>query len=597
MAIRCSNCGHELPREDARFCSYCGTYNTSQPQPQSQPAAPPAPGDSHSASPVAYPPSPVAIKPDAQPPDARATPWFGIDNQLPDAKVTPWFGIDDQQLDKQSFERSAQGYDRPQVQNPHPPSAHTRPPSAPPDEQPLPRPRSSDGGKRVVPETPRPAAGGPASDALSAPGRRPRMHKYTVARDVSHAADPVSDGGSVSSSDQKDAAALSWPDPVTHVTSDTGRPAPQKAPAIEDLPTTAWRKDAVESVDKQAPAIEDLPTRSWQIDQAAAQRKERVQATDIEDLPTSAMSAHRAGAEAADVEVVRGNATRAEDVRPPARSDVSATSESVRSRGQGPAPTSPKPLQPQPLPVGQGRHAFSDRVSAAAAPPSPFAQTSSAQPPFQSAAAGQSSYVAPLGQPPSTAVQPERNAIRPGRVYNVGRSRRMKMIAVLAALALLVLAVGIWIVVAQPFAVPESTAPLQTVSSTALGLTLRDPSGWQASSAGATWTLSDSSKTDQIIITQAAAPSTSDLTGVLNQRAKTLGMSSPKIGSAVTFAGSSWSQVQGDFQLQGASYHGTIYTTLHNGHLYTMTMLAPKSTFNDVERLIFTPVRSSLTFR
>ena len=183
------------------------------------------------------------------------------------------------------------------------------------------------------------------------------------------------------------------------------------------------------------------------------------------------------------------------------------------------------------------------------------------------------------------------------RSMPVGSSKRTILLAVLAFLVVVVIAIGAWILTAKPFNVPPETQPLQTATNSMLGVTLQDPTGWLASTSGATWTLSDSSKTDQVLLTQAAAPATSDLTGSLNQEAKQLGMSGPKIGAPVAFGHSTWSQLQGGIQLQGASYTGIIYTTVHNGHLYTLTMMAPQATFADVERVVFTPMRSSLAFQ
>ncbi|BCL79994.1 hypothetical protein ccbrp13_24590 [Ktedonobacteria bacterium brp13] len=479
-----------------------------------------------------------------------------------DANATPWFGLEDQR----------------------PSSAGT--PSSP-----------SNPGFPDMPSTPRPVA-----------GQRPRMRKYNVARDNSpwsegSSAEDVRDGaGSSPAQPAQDAAAVNWPGPLTHVVAEE-QPQQNAArssfpvlpdtprPVVDDVPTVAWKNEPAtqpeqKDTSKDTP-IEDLPTSTWKVDQAApVQNKDAA----IEDLPTSALKVEHRDQKAADIDIVRGNSLagqpdRAKQPEPPAHFRPPVAPAAVPQAFSDPTIVS------RPFPAA----AASPPPRVAPAPVPPVAQGPSSQPYFQSAAPGQSfAQGTSAVQPPAAPVRPVQPAMRS---MPVGSSKRTILIAVLAIIVVAAIAIGSWILTAKPFNVPPETQPLQTATNSTLGVTLQYPTGWLASTSGATWTLSDSSKTDQVLLTQAAAPATSDLTGTLNQEAKQLGMSSPKVGASVAFGNSTWFQIQGGLQLQGASYTGTIYNTVHNGHLYTLTMMAPQSTFADVERVVFAHMRSSLAFQ
>lgn len=176
------------------------------------------------------------------------------------------------------------------------------------------------------------------------------------------------------------------------------------------------------------------------------------------------------------------------------------------------------------------------------------------------------------------------------------KQKRSWLVGSIAAVVLLILAIGCWIILAQPFTVSADTNPSQTSSSAPLGLTITYPASWTVTQTATTLTLADSSDTAQMKIVQSANANT-DQAGYLYQQATKLGMTDAKAGATISFAGSSWQQTHGDFVIDGAGYIGTIYVTTHNNHLYTLTQIAPKVTFQDEESLIFAPARASLTFK
>jgi hypothetical protein len=186
-------------------------------------------------------------------------------------------------------------------------------------------------------------------------------------------------------------------------------------------------------------------------------------------------------------------------------------------------------------------------------------------------------------------------AVKP-RFARPHTSKRTPFVAMLALVAVVIVIGVAAIAMTNPFGNSVDTSPRQTVQNSALGVTLSDPAGWKQSTSGNTWTLSDSTKTAQMTITQ-SAPTSTDLAGYLNKQATQMEMSNAKAGSTVTFAGTSWMQERGDYLNQGATYSGTIYAAIHNGHLYTLTQVAPKVTFNDEERLVFSPARTSFKFK
>jgi hypothetical protein len=105
----------------------------------------------------------------------------------------------------------------------------------------------------------------------------------------------------------------------------------------------------------------------------------------------------------------------------------------------------------------------------------------------------------------------------------------------------------------------------------------------------------DSNHTDQVNITVVAA----DSQGLSNYTAKmvsSLGITGQKTLAELSFAGTTWQQIQGSVQQSGASYTATLLSTTHGGHYYTILQLAPSSTYPLEEQLVFSKMRSSFQF-
>jgi hypothetical protein len=196
--------------------------------------------------------------------------------------------------------------------------------------------------------------------------------------------------------------------------------------------------------------------------------------------------------------------------------------------------------------------------------------------------------VTPVAPGATKAVTP-----RPTRSHS---SKRTPLVAILALVAVLIVVGVAAIAMLNPFGPSVDIAPMQTVQNSTLGVTLSDPAGWKQRMSGNGWTLSDSTNTAQMTITQSASTSP-DLATYLNKQATQMGMSNAKAGAPVTFAGVSWSQIRGDYLNQGATYTGTLYAVIHNGHLYTLTQVSPKVIFTDEDRLVFAPARTSFQFK
>ncbi|MBV9230065.1 MAG: hypothetical protein JOZ18_12185 [Chloroflexi bacterium] len=155
--------------------------------------------------------------------------------------------------------------------------------------------------------------------------------------------------------------------------------------------------------------------------------------------------------------------------------------------------------------------------------------------------------------------------------------------------------VGVWIWRVQPFNIPAITEPQQSFRDTQLGFALLYPNGWgsQIDRGKSTAQFFDSSHTAQVKIAVADAAD-NDITKYLQQQAVQLGMTGVKAESPLSFAGLSWQQIQGGVLVSGANYTGVILAAVHGNHLYTITQLAPQSVYSEEEKVIFSPIRTSL---
>jgi hypothetical protein len=170
------------------------------------------------------------------------------------------------------------------------------------------------------------------------------------------------------------------------------------------------------------------------------------------------------------------------------------------------------------------------------------------------------------------------------------------MAGLVVLVVLVVGGLGAWIVVRQPFTVPATTLPQQTFTNAQLGMSVLYPSGWTAKVDQAKQTVyfSDSSHTGQVTIMVATA--SGDAGQYLRGEATHLGMTASKQGTPLSFAGTSWQEIQGNVQQAGANYAAVLLATAHGGHIYTIVQMAPQPVYSQEDQLIFSPMRSSFHF-
>jgi len=151
-----------------------------------------------------------------------------------------------------------------------------------------------------------------------------------------------------------------------------------------------------------------------------------------------------------------------------------------------------------------------------------------------------------------------------------------------------------WLLILQ---LAPNTDPWQRFSDTNLGFSVLYPTDWQVQVANKPSIVHfyDSTQTDKVDITISDA-ATSNVAQFLQQQASQLGMTDVTSKPSRSFAGSSWQQVQGKLSQEGVSYRVTLLATIHGNHLYLLTQIAPQSTYNDEEALIFSSMRAGLQF-
>ena len=193
--------------------------------------------------------------------------------------------------------------------------------------------------------------------------------------------------------------------------------------------------------------------------------------------------------------------------------------------------------------------------------------------------------------PPSQSVVPPVQRTR-------RRENRKPLVIMLVVLLCLVVfgGLGIWIILVQPFSVPGITQPQQSFSNNQLGFSLLYPSGWQSQidKGKATVHFYDSSHTAQVNIVVEAA-SGGDTGTYLQQKANQLGLTGTK-NSSTSFGGTSWQRIQGNVLLKGASYTETLLTTTHKNSIYTIMLLAPQTTYEQEDQIVFSKMYASFQF-
>lgn len=185
----------------------------------------------------------------------------------------------------------------------------------------------------------------------------------------------------------------------------------------------------------------------------------------------------------------------------------------------------------------------------------------------------------------------------PGGSSGLHRNRKLLVLTLLSAVGIvLVGSLVAWIILLQPFSVPNITQPQQSFKDSKLGISLLYPRSWtsQVDHSKATVYFYDSSHTGQANIVVGAESSAS--TRSVQQQAGQLGMTAQKSEPSLTFAGTTWQRLQGNVQQEGASYTATLLVGVHNQHIYTILFLAPHAIYTQEEQYVFARMRSSFQF-
>lgn len=173
--------------------------------------------------------------------------------------------------------------------------------------------------------------------------------------------------------------------------------------------------------------------------------------------------------------------------------------------------------------------------------------------------------------------------------------RRLPLIVVSVLLLVLVgIGTGTWIYVYQPFSIAPVTQPQQSFKDATLGVSLLYPNGWttRVDRSKSTLYFADSSNTAQVTIT--ITNGNGDLNQYMQRQVAQLAMTGAKPGDPVTFAGTSWQQMQGTIQQSGANYTATLFATMHGDHIITLLQLAQQTVYPEEETTVFAPLRTSL---
>ncbi len=171
---------------------------------------------------------------------------------------------------------------------------------------------------------------------------------------------------------------------------------------------------------------------------------------------------------------------------------------------------------------------------------------------------------------------------------------RLPFILLLAFLCILILGVGAWFILANPFSVPSVTQPLQSYKDTQLGVSLSYPSNWSTQKNATGVVFADSSHTAQMKL--AVVDARADAAQYVQQQAAKNGMTAIKTLGVVSFAGASWSQVQGNMQQDGVNYTTGMLATVHGSRMYVLTQMAPQNVYTDEESVVFSAIRNSFVF-
>ena len=177
------------------------------------------------------------------------------------------------------------------------------------------------------------------------------------------------------------------------------------------------------------------------------------------------------------------------------------------------------------------------------------------------------------------------------------RKSRKRLLFMLILLIILVGGVSIWLIVFQPFAVPEVTNTTQTFQNTDLDVSLDYPQNWKAGvdKKNRIIYFYDDNHTDQVNISAIAA-SGQTIDQYISKQVISVGMTGQKVEASLSFAGTSWQQVRGNLLQSGASYTAVLLVTMHSGRYFSILQLAPLATYTQEDQLVFSNMRASFQF-
>jgi hypothetical protein len=179
------------------------------------------------------------------------------------------------------------------------------------------------------------------------------------------------------------------------------------------------------------------------------------------------------------------------------------------------------------------------------------------------------------------------------------KKNNRKRLAIVFGLLLILMLCGViaWVILDQPFAVPEITKTTQNFNNTSLGLSLQYPQNWvvDVNKHNGTVSFYDDNHTDQVNITVVVVDNQS-MNQYMTETLNALGITGQRTPAALSFAGATWQEIQGSVQQSGANYTATLLFTMHGKYYYTILQLAPSSTYPLEEQLVFSKMRSSFQF-
>lgn len=401
-----------------------------------------------------------------------------------------------------------------------------------------------------------------------------------------------------------------------------------------DLATTRWQtplpsppqdEESGAQLEKQRPAdafeeieqkdeVEDLPTVPLAVPQTVknqpqitiersstpAPKKWNAPAAedDIEDLPTRPMAAASAKPRSplppvaqqapANLDQVAGRP--ASPQRPPAAQPMNA------AKAPDAAFESSSPGQRSGNPPAQLGSTF-DPASMPPLPRNPVSLSGNATPWPETPQAPQRPPSFASASPLPSTPRPDSTALSDA-LSRAHKKKRVsgKLVAILLVL-LLVAGGGAFLAYYQLSSGGAVLQPHQSYQVTALGVSLSYPQHWtaQVDQAHNVVHFADSSQTGQINLSRADANGQT-LNQYLNQQTTQMGITAPQVDPAVTFAGSSWQQVQGNVTQKGATYMAVLYVTQRTGRFYALTCLSPLTAYSQMETDDFAPLRASFKF-